>query len=68
MEIRVCAACWMCGVLLTASADVDVQVSSDNGAAFERLGGVNGVDDLHVALFITQAIAGGAECAGGNTQ
>lgn len=50
--------------VLTASADVDVQVAFDYGAAFERLRGVHRVDDLLIADFIAQAIAGRAEHAG----
>lgn len=50
--------------VLTASADVDVQVSFDYRAAFERLRGIHRVDDLLLADFITQAIAGLAEHAG----
>lgn len=50
--------------VLTASADVDVQVSFDHGAAFERLGGIHGVDDLPVADFVAQTIAGCAVHAG----
>lgn len=50
--------------VLTASADVDVQVAFDYGAAFERLRGIHRVDDLPLADFIAQAIAGLAEHAG----
>lgn len=50
--------------LLTASADVDVQVAFDHCAAFERLRGIHRVDDLPLADFITKAIAGLAEHAG----
>lgn len=50
--------------VLTASADVDVQVSLDDGASFERLSGIHGVDDLPVADFIAQTVAGCAVHAG----
>lgn len=43
---------------LTASADVDMQVAFDNGAAFERLSSIHGVDDLLLAHFITQTVTG----------
>lgn len=45
-----------CSAGLTASADVDVQVAFDNSAAFQRLSGIHGVDDLLLAHFITQTI------------
>lgn len=41
---------------LTASADVDMQVAFDNGAAFEGLSSIHGVDDLLLTHFITEAI------------
>lgn len=50
--------------VLTASADVDVQVPFDNSAAFKRLSGIHGIDDLPVAHFITQTITGCTEHAG----
>lgn len=50
--------------VLTASADVDVQVAFDYRAAFERLRGIHRVDDLLLADLITKAIAGLAEHAG----
>lgn len=53
------------GAVLTASADVDVQVAFDYGAALERLRGIHWVDDLLLADLIAQAIAGRAEHAGG---
>lgn len=53
--------------VLTASADGYLQVAFDNSAAFERLSRIYGVDDLPVAHFIAQAIAGGARHAEGNT-
>lgn len=40
-----------------------MQVAFDNGAAFERLGSIHGVDDLLIADFIAQAIAGRTEHA-----
>lgn len=50
--------------VLTASADVDVQVAFDYRAAFERLRRIHWVDDLPLADFIAQSIAGLAEHAG----
>jgi len=50
--------------VLTASADVDVQVAFDNSAAFEGLSGIHGVDDLLLAHFITHTIAGFTEHTG----
>lgn len=50
--------------VLTASADVDMQVAFDNGAVFERLSGIHGVDDLLLTHFITQTITGCAEHTG----
>lgn len=50
--------------VLTASADVDVQVAFDYRAAFQRLRGIHWIDDLPLADFITQAIAGLTEHAG----
>lgn len=50
--------------VLTASADVDVQVAFDNRAAFEGLSGIHGVDDLLLAHFIAQTIAGFTEHTG----
>lgn len=61
---NISTAVWLCYCAeLTASADVDVQVAFDNGAAFERLSGVHRVDDLLLPLthFITETITG---CAG----
>lgn len=61
---NISTAVWLCYCAeLTASADVDVQVAFDNGAAFERLSGVHRVDDLLLTLthFITETITG---CAG----
>lgn len=50
--------------VLTASADVDMQVAFDNGAVSERLSSIHGVDDLLLAHFITQTITGCTEHAG----
>lgn len=50
--------------VLTASADVDMQVAFDNSAAFERLSGIHGVDDLLLTHFITQTITGCTEHTG----
>lgn len=57
MSVGAVASLW-CAAVLTASADVDMQVAFDNGAAFERLSGIHGVDDLLLAYFITQTVAG----------
>lgn len=54
---------WYAAVL-TASADVDMQVAFDNSAAFERLSGIHGVDDLLFTHFITQTITGCTEHTG----
>lgn len=54
---------WYAAVL-TASADVDMQVAFDNSAAFERLSGIHGVDDLLIALFIAQTITSCTEHTG----
>lgn len=50
--------------VLTASADVDMQVAFDNSAAFERLSSVHRVDDLPLTYFITQTITGCTEHTG----
>lgn len=52
---------------LTASADVDMQVAFDNGAAFERLSSIHGVDDLLLTYFITETITSCTEHTGGQT-
>ncbi len=54
----------MYAAVLTASADVDMQVAFDNSAAFERLSGIHGVDDLLLTHFITQTITGCTEHTG----
>lgn len=50
--------------VLTASADVDLQVAFDNSAAFERLSSSHGVDDLPITYFITQTITSCAKHTG----
>lgn len=54
----VCAKC--SGFALTSMADVDVQVTVNDGAVFQRLSGVHRVDHSGRADFITQAITGAA--------
>lgn len=41
-----------------------MQVALDNSAAFERLSGIHGVNDLPIALFITEAITSCTERTG----
>lgn len=48
---------------LTSTADVDVQVSFDDGAVLQVLSGVHRVDDCARAGLVTQAVAGAAEQA-----
>lgn len=41
-----------------------MQIAFDDSAAFERLSGIHGVDDLLVTYFITKTITGCTEHAG----
>lgn len=64
-EMRVLTVVLLCyTTVLTASADVDLQVAFDNSAAFERLSSSHGVDDLPITYFITQTITSCAKHTG----
>lgn len=64
-EMRVLTVVLLCyTAVLTASADVDLQVAFDNSAAFERLSSSHGVDDLPITYFITQTITSCAKHTG----
>lgn len=53
--------------VLTAAADVDMQVAFDNGAALEGLSRVHRVNDLFITDLVTQAVTGSAEHAARHT-
>lgn len=53
--------------VLTAAADVDMQVAFDNGAALEGLSRVHRVNDLFITDLVTQAVTGNAEHAARHT-
>lgn len=54
--------------VLTATADVDMQVPFDNSAALEGLSRVHRVNDLFITDLVTQAVTGSAEHAATHTR